>query len=122
VELIETFSSVEETLCYFLPPAEPRESMSLQEVDSNFPLRGGPSPVTQDSSMSLKELEIDVPLRGESSNLALEDVLTHTQNLQYLTLRISSEKSYGGPRQHVGDVDAALYGLKITTLVCKSLL
>jgi hypothetical protein len=42
-------------------------------------------PAIQEST-SLKELDIDLPLIGGSSNLALENMLTHTQSLQSLSL------------------------------------
>jgi Ran GTPase-activating protein (RanGAP) involved in mRNA processing and transport len=55
----------EEMLCYFLPA---------------FQL-----------STSLKELTIHCPRRGGPSNLAFENMLTHTQSLQSLTLHFSTD-------------------------------
>jgi hypothetical protein len=61
-------------------------------------------------STSLKELAIDFSLIDGSSNLALENMLTHTQSLRSLSLRIS-------PRQNiaVAVVAAAQAGLKNNT-------
>jgi hypothetical protein len=55
----------EEMLCCFLP--------ALQEC------------------MSLKELHINFPRVGGSSNLAFENMLTHTQSLQSLHLWVGGE-------------------------------
>jgi hypothetical protein len=64
-------------------------------------------PAIQEST-SLKELHIDFPLIGGPSNLTLENMLTHTQSLRSLSLRI--------PPRHI-DVAAARSGLqKNTTL------
>jgi Leucine-rich repeat (LRR) protein len=54
-------------------------------------------------STSLKELHMEFPSRGRLSNLALENMLTHTQSLRSLTVRI--------PRRH-SDVAAVQSGLK----------
>jgi Ran GTPase-activating protein (RanGAP) involved in mRNA processing and transport len=54
------FWQPQEMLCHFLPAFQ--ESTSLKELDINFPLISGPS------------------------NLALEDMLTHTQSLRSLSL------------------------------------
>jgi Ran GTPase-activating protein (RanGAP) involved in mRNA processing and transport len=57
-------------------------------------------------SMSLKKLNVELPSRGRSSSLALENMLTHTQSLRSLTLRIP-------PR--LIDGDAVQSGLKNNT-------
>jgi Ran GTPase-activating protein (RanGAP) involved in mRNA processing and transport len=70
-------------------------------------------------SMSLKKLSINLPLIGESSNLALENMLTHTQSLQSLTLLC--------PNAHGGERDVAAFRsglqknitLRELTLVCR---
>jgi hypothetical protein len=59
-ELYPKLRHREEVFCSFLPAFQ--ESMSLKELDIEFPLIGGPS------------------------NLALENMLTHTQSLQSLSL------------------------------------
>jgi Ran GTPase-activating protein (RanGAP) involved in mRNA processing and transport len=73
----------EEMFCCFLPAFQ--ESASLKELDINFPLRGGPS------------------------NLALENMLTHTQSLRSLSLICPD-----GPLED-RDVAAASSGLKQNT-------
>jgi Ran GTPase-activating protein (RanGAP) involved in mRNA processing and transport len=57
-------------------------------------------------SKSLKELHMELPSPGGPSNLALENMLTHTQSLRSLYLRI--------PPRHI-DVAAASSGLKRNT-------
>jgi Ran GTPase-activating protein (RanGAP) involved in mRNA processing and transport len=59
-------------------------------------------------STSLKELHMELPSRGGPSNLALENMLTHTQSLRSLSLRI--------PPGHI-DVAAVESGLKKNTTV-----
>jgi Ran GTPase-activating protein (RanGAP) involved in mRNA processing and transport len=74
------FRYCEEILCSFLPAIQ--ESTSLKELHINFPLIGGPS------------------------NLALENMLTHTQSLQSLSLICPF-----GPLEDIA-VAAARSGLK----------
>jgi hypothetical protein len=59
------------------------------------------------NSTSLKELHMELPLRVGPSNLAHENMLTHTQSLRSLSLSIS-------PRQNIA-VAAAQSGLKKNT-------
>jgi Leucine-rich repeat (LRR) protein len=77
------FRHCEEILCCFLPAIQ--ESTSLKELHINFPLIGGPS------------------------NLALENMLTHTQSLQSLSLICPF-----GPREDIA-VAAARSGLRRNT-------
>jgi Ran GTPase-activating protein (RanGAP) involved in mRNA processing and transport len=62
-------------------------------------------PAIQEST-SLMELNMELPFRGRPSNQALEDMLTHTQSIRSLTLRI--------PQRHI-DVAAVQSGLKNNT-------
>jgi Ran GTPase-activating protein (RanGAP) involved in mRNA processing and transport len=74
----------EKTLCYLLP--------AFQE------------------SASLKELDIDLPLNDGPSNLAFENMLTHTQSLRSLTLSCNAD----GPLEDTA-VAAARSGFKKNT-------
>jgi hypothetical protein len=65
-------------------------------------------PAIQEST-SLKELHMDLPLRGGPSNLALENMLTHTQSLRSLSLIYPS-----GPLEDMA-VAAVSSGLKKNT-------
>jgi hypothetical protein len=66
-------------------------------------------PAIQEST-SLKELHIDLPLIGGPSNLAFENMLTHTQILRSLTLRC-----YAGGLLEDMAMAAARSGLKKNT-------
>jgi hypothetical protein len=84
-DLGEKLRHREEILCCFLPAIQ--ESTSLKELDMKWPRGGGPS------------------------NLALENMLTHTQSLRSLSLR------YPVGQLEDTAMAAALSGLKkITTL------
>jgi hypothetical protein len=87
-----------------------RSSKRLQRIRYFHPMLCCFMTAIQESA-SLKELDIELPLNDGPSNLSFENMLTHTQSLQSLTLCYS----YGLLVEDMAVVAAARSGLKKNT-------